>query len=202
MAANRVLFKIVGLTGGIASGKSTVARLLGERGFLVMDADQLVRELSAPGGAAHTAIVQRFGTSDRAKIREIVFKDPSAKKDLEAILHPLVGIESLARAKKMTEHDPGRGPVIYEAALLIETGRTAELDGLIVVTAPIQTRVERLMGREGSAGMTEELARKIISSQLSDAERVPHARWVIDNSGDLAGLESQVEELARKLGSC
>ncbi|MCM2323997.1 MAG: dephospho-CoA kinase [Oligoflexia bacterium] len=196
-------FVIWGLTGGIASGKSTVARFFEEADIPVVDADQISRQLSAPGGAAHDAIVQRFGTAERARLRERVFADPKARRDLEAILHPLIQIESLRQMRALAEqwvprHPSGTGPVpiVYEAALLVETGRYRTLRGLIVVEAPREARIERLMKRDGSP---RELAEKILGAQASDEARRAAATHVIDNSGSVEDLRDRTRAVARAL---
>jgi dephospho-CoA kinase len=200
--------RVWGLTGGIASGKSTVARLFAEAGVPVIDADQIARELRAPGGAAHDAIIQRFGTADPARLREIAFADPLARTDLEAILHPLIRKESALRIEALAEaaaqrvgQGPGKVaaivPVIYEAALLVETGRYKDFAGLIVVSADESVRMERLMARDRSP---EVLARKILASQIQDIERKAHATFVIENHGSLEDLRARVFEIIPKLG--
>jgi dephospho-CoA kinase len=191
-------FRIVGLTGGIASGKSLVAKFLAAQGLAVVDADQVSRALSAEGGAAHPAIVKRFGTADRARLREIVFADAAARKDLEAILHPLIRSASMERLRAEVAK-PGRDPflpVIYEATLLVETGRYSELDGLITVQAPLEERIRRLVARDG---MDEGLARKIIAAQLSDEDRKNAADFVLENGGTPEALRAQVLALIPRL---
>jgi dephospho-CoA kinase len=184
--------KVWGLTGGIASGKSTVAKFLAEQGIPVIDADQVSRELSSPGGMAHAAILARFGTDDRALIREKVFKDLEARRDLEAILHPMIRQESMRRIQQFT------GPVIYEATLLVETGRYKDFAGLLVVEAPLEARKTRLVLRDA---LPERLADQIIAAQLSDAERRKVATVVIQNDGDLEKLRAQVGKVASYLKS-
>jgi len=191
--------RVWGLTGGIASGKSTAARLFEKLGVPVIDADQLARELSAPGGAAHADIVKRFGTDDRAKLREIIFADPKARKDLEAILHPLIRTESDKRIRFLAEAHPGEPAsffVIYEAALLVETGRWRDLEGLIVVDAPRSLRRMRLMERDEIDG---ELADKILAAQSPDAERRAAASIVLDNSSSQDVLRKKVRHLTERL---
>ncbi len=188
--------KIWGLTGGIASGKSTVARIFSELGVPVIDADQVARELRAPDGAAHDAILARFGTADSARLREIVFSDPVARADLEAILHPLIREESARRISQAVEGRVGIVPVIYEAALLVETGRYRDFAGLIVVAASEELRLARLMARDQSE---EELARKILRSQISDEKRRSCATFVIENHGSIEELHAQVLAIFPKL---
>jgi dephospho-CoA kinase len=179
--------KVYGLTGGIASGKTTVARMLMEAGIPVLDADQVARELTAPGGKAHAAIQEKFGTTDKAALRERIFKDPQARKDLEAILHPLIRTESEKKIQSLP--DP---VVVYEAALLVETGRYRDFDGLIVVESPPEQRKARLLQRDGN---TPEDADRILAAQLSDENRAQVATAVIRNTGTLAELADQVRDL-------
>jgi dephospho-CoA kinase len=184
-----------GLTGGIASGKSTVARIFQEAGVPVLDADQITRNLSAPGGPAHQAILKRFGTADRKLLREKVFSDAQARKDLEAILHPLIQTESLKQAASLAKSS-GRSFVLYEASLLVETGRYHDLAGLIVVEAPRELRMKRLIERDG---MEPEMAQRVLDSQISDAERRKAATHVILNPGSLDELRKQVQSLIPQL---
>lgn len=184
--------KVWGLTGGIASGKSTVAKIFSALGAEVIDADQISRELSAPSGKAHAAILTRFGTSDRAVLRQIVFNDPRARADLEAILHPLIQAESAFRISESKAE-----VVIYEAALLIEANRAQNFDGLIVVLASPETRMNRLTARDS---VSELLALKMIGAQITEAEREAAATHVIRNEGSLADLETQVRDFLKKLG--
>lgn len=183
-----------GLTGGIASGKSTVARLFASEGFRIIDADQIARELSAPGGAAHGAIVKKFGTSERAALRELIFRDAHARQDLEAILHPEISrVVELKIAELRAENE---APILYEASLLVETGRYRDLRGLVTVSAPEQLRLTRLTARDpSSAGV----AAHIISNQISDAAREKVADFVIKNDGTLERLLTEVKKIARKI---
>lgn len=182
---------VIGLTGGVASGKSTVARLIEKKlGTPVVDADRIARELSSPGGRAAGAIQARFGTLERAELRAKVFADPQARRDLEAILHPLIAEES--RAQVAQHADRGAGRVVYEAALLVETGRYREMDGIIVVQAPPEQRIARLMERDG---IGREQAEAMIRVQATDEERAAVAGHVIQNSGSLEDLEAAVERL-------
>jgi dephospho-CoA kinase len=184
--------KVIGLTGGIASGKSTVGKALEARGFAHLDADAVARDIGAPGGAARPRIEQRFGTADRDRLREIVFADPQARKDLEALLHPLIREESARRMAAL----PGTGPIIYEAALLVETGRFKDLDGLIVVHAPKDVRKSRLIARNGWDELT---ADRVMDAQISDEDRLRCANWVVENTGTLKQLEAAVDSLLEKL---
>lgn len=186
--------RVYGLTGGVASGKSTVARLFAEAGVPVLDADQLARSLTAPGGRAYDIVLKRFGTVDRAELRKRVFADPKARQDLEAILHPLIREES---AKKLEElRQAGHSLVLYEAALLVEAGRHRDFDGLLVVEADPEVRIQRLMKRDGAS---RELAEKILAAQTSDELRRKAATRVVVNHGSLEDLRSQVAEVLREL---
>ncbi len=191
--------RIWGLTGGVAAGKSTVARLLEREGLPVVDADQVARELSAPGGAAYEAIVARFGTADRARLREKVFADPAARRELEAILHPLIVVESERRFRALADAfagDPARFVAVYEAALLVETGRWRDFEGLIVVSAPTAVRRQRLIERDGHS---PELADRILAAQIPDSDRRRVATVVIENDADRAELERRVRHVARRI---
>jgi dephospho-CoA kinase len=185
-------FEVWGLTGGIASGKSTAARIFAEEGFPVLDADQLARQLSLPGGAAHASILARFGTADRVQLREIVFADVAARKDLEAILHPLIQNESLQQMQTLAAQAPhGRkARVIYEAALLVETGRYRQCTGLLVVDAPRELRRRRLIERDG---LIPELADQILNAQISDDERRKVASFIIPTEGTIEELRALIK---------
>jgi dephospho-CoA kinase len=190
------VIEIWGLTGGIASGKSTVAKYFADLGIPVIDADQISRALSAEGGAAHEAVLKRFGTTDRAELREIVFKDPLARKDLEAILHPHIVRKSQTELQRMAEQS-GSSIVIYEAALLVETGRYKSLKGVLIVESPRETRKKRLISR---SGLSEEMAEKILDAQLSDEKRRAVATLVIENTGSLDELREKVRQIALASG--
>jgi len=190
-------YKVMGLTGGVASGKSLAADYFKEAGMHVIKADDIARALGDEGGAAHGAIMQRFGTNDRMKLRKIVFNDPLALKDLEAILHPLIRAEAIRMMKDIAEKAHGdKKIIIYEAALLVETKHYEDLDGLIVIHSPKDLRKRRLIWRDK---ITEDLAEKMIASQASDEDRVKVATEVIDNSGTKEQLKAQIEKLAKKL---
>lgn len=180
---------LVALTGGIASGKSTVARRLAELGAVVVDADVLAREVVEPGEPALDAIAERFGaqtlrpdgTLDRAALGAIVFSDASARADLNAITHPAVTLRSQRLFAAAAEADP-QAVVVYDVPLLAEGRGAGEFDEVVVVHAPQEVRVERLVALRG---MTEEEARARVSSQASDEERLALADVVIDSSGSL-----------------
>ncbi len=190
--------KVLGLTGGIASGKSAVAALLRARGAAVVDADQLARAVVMPGQPALTELLVRFGpdilapdgTLDRKALGARVFADPAARRDLERITHPRIA--AAAQAAIAAHASAGAPVVFYEAALLIENGVHRGLDGTIVVAAPPAIQATRLAARDGldDAAVTARLA-----AQLPLAEKVAVATWVIDNDGDRAALAAAVDRL-------
>jgi dephospho-CoA kinase len=192
---------LVGLTGGIGTGKSTVARMLARRGAVVVDADELARRAVAPGTPGHAEVVARFGRDilapdgsiDRKRLADVVFSDPAARRDLEAIIHPEV---VRMFAEEAARHRGTDHVVVYVAPLLVETGRADEFDVLVVVTAPEEAQVERLVRERG---MTEEEVRARIAAQLPQEEKAARADVVLDNGGPLEELERQVDELWRAL---
>jgi dephospho-CoA kinase len=192
----------VGLTGGIGSGKSTVARMLAELGAKVVDADALARRVVEPGEPAWRDVVAEYGedvllpdrTIDRKKLGDIVFGDEAKRKRLNAITHPRIAAASQA---EIGAHRAAGAPiVIYEAALLVENGIHRGLDGLIVVTASPETQLRRLVGRDGSG---EHAARARIAAQLPAEQKIAAATHVVDNSGSLEETRRQVEAVWRQL---
>jgi dephospho-CoA kinase len=187
---------LVGLTGGIGSGKSTVSELLTARGALVIDADGVTRELQQPGQAVLAAIVERFGEGvltadghlDRPALAALVFGDADTLKDLNAIVHPAVNAEIRRRALLHADTDK---VVVLDVPLLVE-GRGYNTAGTIVVDTPIDVAVARLVQYRG---MSEEDARARMSRQATREERLAKADRVIDNSGDRESLERQVDEV-------
>jgi len=190
----------VGLTGGIASGKSTVGRLLGEHGALVIDSDRLARDVVAPGTSGLRAVVARFGTQvltasgelDRRAMATRVFGDKAARADLEAIIHPLVR----ARA---AEIEAAAGPdalVVHDIPLLVETGQADRFDQVIVVDVPPDVQLDRLTRLRGMSS-DEALAR--IGAQASRADRLAVADFVIDNTVSLDQLSAAIETLWERL---
>ncbi len=187
--------EVWGLTGGIASGKSLAAKYFQQAGIPVLDADQISRELTLPGGAARDAVTELFGTSDRAEIRKRVFAEPELRKKLEAILHPLIRQESASRIQQLAAL--GHRLVIYEAALLVETGRFRDFSGLIVVDSPADTRKQRLMERDRIA---RELADQIIAAQIDDETRRKAATAILVNTGSADDLQRSVTKLIAERG--
>ena len=196
-------FKLVGLTGNIGSGKSSVARLFTARGIPVIDADGLLREVQAPGQPAHAEIAAAWpeavapdGAIDRKRLGRIVFADPAARKRLEAITHPR--IQDLSRARAAALADAGHQLALYEATLLVESGRHKELDGLIVVTASPATRLARVVARDG---LNEDEVQARMRAQMPQEDKVRLATHVIDNDRDLAATEAQVDRIIAELRS-
>ena len=186
---------LVGLTGGIGSGKSTVSALLAERGAVILDADAVARELQSAGQPVLAAMIERFGDEmltedgelDRPRLAALVFADPAALADLNALVHPAVGVELIRRIEAARATD---AVVVLDSPLLAEHPRDG-MAATIVVDVPIETAVERLVHQRG---MTEADARARIARQISREERLATADRVIDNSGDRAALEAQVDE--------
>jgi len=192
---------VFGLTGNIGTGKSTVARLFAERGVPVIDADQVAREVVAPGTPGLAEVVARFpavltasGELDRKALADRVFADAQERAALNAILHPRIGAEVRARLDRLAAR--GAPVAIYEAALIVENGLHHGLDGLIVVNAPVEEQIRRLRARDG---MTEEEARARIRAQLPAQEKVKAADFVIENTGATELLRAQVARVADTL---
>jgi dephospho-CoA kinase len=194
---------LVGLTGGIGSGKSTVARMLEERGAVVFDADLLAREAVEPGTPGHTAVIERFGADvlapggelDREALASIVFADPSARRDLEQIVHPEV--RRLFAEGSEAYRDTDR-IVVFSAPLLVESGMHTAFEILVVVSATVATQIERLMRQRG---MSEPAIRARIDAQAPLEEKAAVADFLVDNEGTLAELQSQVERLWHDLSA-
>lgn len=183
----------VGLTGGIASGKSAVADLLAGHGAIIVDADLLAREVVQPGTAGYTAVVARFGDRvlapdgglDRAALGEIVFADNRARADLEAIIHPAVR----RRAAELEALAPAGSMVVHVIPLLVETGQSALFDAVVVVDCEPEVQISRLMAR-GALSREQALAR--LGAQASRQERLDVADIVLRNDGSLADLAAAV----------
>ena len=192
----------VGLTGNIASGKSTVARRLAELGATVIDADVLAREAVAPGTPGFDAVAERFGTAivaadgtiDRAALRRLVFHDPDARADLNAIVHPAVSRLRDARFAEAARR--GDAIVISDIPLLFEVGLEHAFDGVILVDAPVPVRRERLLH---DRGLAEADADAMIAAQWTSDRKRLGATWVIDNDGSVEQLHQRVAELWRTL---
>ncbi|WP_166534426.1 dephospho-CoA kinase [Blastococcus xanthinilyticus] len=185
----------IGLTGGIGSGKSTVARLLAERGALVVDADRIAREVLEPGAPGLAAVAAEFGPGvlagdgalDRAALARIVFADEGARRRLDALVHPLVR----RRSAEIVAAAPPDAVVVNDVPLLVETGQASSYDLVLVVETDPEIRVARLIGR----GLPEDDARARIAAQASDEQRRAVADVVLHNDGEPERLAEQVAQV-------
>lgn len=191
----------VGLTGGIASGKSMVADELAARGAIIIDADVLAREVVEPGTPALAAIIDRFGAQvlrdgqiDRARLAQIVFADPHARRDLERIVHPAVR----ARAAELERAAGDAAVVVHVIPLLVETGQHEDFDVVVTVDADHETQIQRLMVRNG---FTRAEAESRIAAQASREDRRRAADVVVDNTGSPTQLREQIDALWAELSS-
>jgi dephospho-CoA kinase len=191
---------VVALTGGIASGKSTVAAMLAEFGAHVVDADQLARQVVAPGtpGLAHVAsrfgaeVLAKDGSLDRSRLGELVFRDAAARGELEAIIHPLVA--NLSRELIAAALASGERLVVYEIPLLFETKRQGEFPSSLLVYVDPPTQLQRLMAR---SNFSEAAARARLSSQMDLSSKRELATWVVDNGDGRDRTQAQVDRLWR-----
>lgn len=194
---------LVGLTGGIGSGKSTVASMLEQRGAVVFDADIFARHAIESGTPGHPRVVEEFGPEvlteegqiDREALAAKVFRDPEARRRLEAIVHPEVARQ--LREALVPYRDTNR-IVVYSVPLLVEAGLESAFDAIVVVAASEEVRVERLASHRG---MSEDAARSRIRAQVSDPEREAVADFVIRNDGSLRDLEREVVKVWEALRS-
>ena len=193
--------KLYGLTGGIASGKSTVSRMLRELGAHVLDADVIAREVVEPGTPGLKAVAERFpgvldpdGRLDRAKLGARVFGDPQERAALNALLHPLIGQQFMLRTQALAEQGVER--VLYDAPLLIENRLHEGMDGVVLVWVPREVQKARLRARDG---LDEAAVEARLAAQLPLDEKRQHATWVVDNSGELGTTRARVEEVWRAM---
>lgn len=192
----------VGLTGGIASGKSTVSAILAELGAVVIDADALAREVVAKGTPGLEAVVAEFGDAiltadgelDRPAMGALVFADPDARKRLEAIIHPLVH----QRSAELEAYAAPDAVVVHDIPLLAEVGRAGSFDAVVVVDAPPELQVTRMVQ---DRGWTREDAEARIAAQAGRDERLSIATHVVDNTGTLAELRDRVEQVYAELAA-
>ena len=196
----------IGLTGGIGSGKSTVAGFLARRGAAIIDADAISRSLTAPGGRAMVAIAQNFGNDmlspdgamDRQAMRERIFRDPQAKRQLELIIHPLVSLITAEQAQAALES--GHRVLVFDVPLLVESGERwrKQVDRVIVVDCDTETQTQRVMARSGL--VSAEVAR-IMAQQASRSQRLACADAILVNQGlSFDDLDAQVAQLAADFG--
>ena len=194
--------KRIGLTGGIGSGKSTVARMLADLGAVVIDADQISRELVEPGEPALAALVAEFGprilredgSLNRGELAALAFSDARGTERLNAIMHPLIRAESQRRL----DLAPADGVVVYDMPLLLETGQRDLVDAVIVVDVPEETQVSRAVGLRG---LDEADVRRRMQAQVARQERLDQADLVIDNAGSLEETRAQVAHAWHDLAS-
>jgi dephospho-CoA kinase len=196
--------RVVGLTGGIGSGKSAAAAMLAARGVPVIDADAISRRCVEPGSPVLEAIVRRFGEDillpsgalDRAALAAVVFNDVGARRDLEGLTHPCIrtGIETGLQSLREAPRPPLLA--VVEHPLLVETGAHERVDVVVVVEAPLEVRIARLMS---ARGMSEEDVLARVASQAGEAERRAVADHILDNSGDVEALECEIERLLVQL---
>ena len=197
--------QLIGLTGGIASGKSVVAARLAEHGAVVVDADRIAREVVEPGSPALARIAEEFGDEiiasdgslDRAALGALIFESPEKRAALNAITHPAVGI----RSKELFAAAAAANPdaiVVYDVPLLVEAGRTDEFDLIVVVNASTETRLNRMVELRG---MTRDEAMHRLNSQATNTERLAIADVVIDSNGTLEQTLEQADALWEKLSA-
>jgi len=195
--------RVIAITGGIGSGKSTVRRMFEELGASGIDADELAREVVKPGSEGARLVREQFGAVffdsegrlDRKRMADRVFAEPAARTTLEKILHPLIRAEERDLLEKLRSRRP-EDVVAVEIPLLAEGGRGKEYDGVVLVTAPEEVRIGRLV-TSGKYSFDEAVSR--IASQAADIEREDLATWTVDNGGDLDLTEEQVRKIYRAL---
>ena len=193
----------VGLTGGIATGKSTVGAMFVELGCHLIESDQITHQLFEPGQAVHAAVVKQFGnrilaldgTIDRRILGGIVFRDPQARGKLNSLVHPAIIQRQQEWLKEMQAQDP-HGIAIVDAALMIEVGTYKNYDKVIVVTSSSELQKERLRAR---SALSDEEIESRIRSQMPNEEKIKYADFVIDNSGSMESTRVQVETVYRQL---
>ena len=194
---------LIGLTGGIGSGKTAVSDLLGKFGAGIVDTDLIAHQLTAPNGAAIPLIRKQFGAGfisadgalDRAKMRSLVFEKPEARKTLEEITHPLIRQETIKQAIQLSKD--AAPYLVFVVPLLIESGTWLGLiDRLVVVDCPEELQIERVMQR---SNLPRQEVEKILAAQATRQERLVHANFVIENQASLGDLEREVESLHQKI---
>lgn len=196
----------IGLTGGIGSGKSTISAMLSSLGAVVIDADAISRQLTAPGGAALPSIAQTFGSQmidphgamDRQAMRALVFGNPNARQQLEAIIHPLV--TQTIRQQAQAAAEAGARVVVLDIPLLVEAGDRwrKEVDKVLVVDCSTETQIARVMQR---SGLQREEVQRIIDQQASRAQRAQAADVILLNEDlDMSALQAEVKKVARQFG--
>ena len=194
--------KWIGLTGGLGTGKSTVAKILRAKGYVVIDADQLAHLTLAPGSETLTKVLDRFGTDligadgnlDRRRLGKMVFSEPSLLAELEAIIHPAV--KKLTLDRRLAAEQAGHKLAFYDVPLLFEKNFAKDFASVIVVSASLENQIARTIRRDGLS--REEVLRRL-SHQLSIEEKAARADFVIENNGSEAELQKQVDSVLAKL---
>lgn len=189
---------ILGITGNIASGKSSVSRELARRGALVVDADQLAREVVAPGSETLQQLVSAFGAGilrsdgqlDRTALGRTIFADDQARKRLDSIMHPAIARLSVKRLQQLRQQD--HPLIVYEAPLLYEVGAQTRVDKVLLVTVSPEVQLQRLLDRDG---LDKEQAQQRIAAQMPQQQKVARADYLIDNSGSWVATLEQIEQL-------
>ncbi len=190
---------MVGLTGGIGSGKSTVRKFFEELGFPTLDADSIAREITAPQSPILPKIVEIFGSQaldhegalKRPWLKKKIFTHPEQRKQLEALLHPEIRRQALKKAQQLAIESTGK-IIIYEAPVLLEAGSTSHLKAVICVTAPEDLRIQRITLRNG---MPVEQIKQIMRTQMPEEEKIKHADYIIPNEGNEVELRENVQKL-------
>ena len=193
---------VLGVTGGIATGKSFVAAILGELGGIVVSADELARQAVAPGSEVLQGLIGRFGDGilaadgalDREKLGEIIFNDAAARADLNRLTHPAIARLSETRLRELRQ--AGHSLIVYESPLLFEAGAESRVDQVLVVTADLETQLQRLMARDD---ITRAEAQAKIAAQMPLAEKVARADYVIDNSGTPEQTRAEAKLMYREM---
>ncbi len=194
--------KVFGLTGGIASGKSTVSRLWAKWGVPIVDADLISRQVMVPGTPAYTAIIECFGlgvlspdgTLDRKALGNVVFNDKKKRALLNSIVHPRIAAKTMSLFSEMKQR--GETFACYDAPLLIESGQAGTFKPLVVVTVPLDVQLDRIMSRDG---IDEHAAKARIAAQMTQTAKVKHADVIINNDDDLSMLMFRSREALDKV---
>ena len=184
----------IGLTGNIASGKSAVANVWRRLGARIIDADVLARAAIAEGTPGHQRVIETFGTADRAKLRDVIFRDPVRRRQLEQIIHPEVA--RLRQEKEAELEQGGVHVIVIDIPLLFEAGLQDQVDVIVLVDAPRDVRIQRIIENRD---ITRAEAERMVDAQMPSEDKRAHADHVIDNSGTLEQLEQRAEATWRQL---
>ena len=184
----------IGLTGNIASGKSAVANVWRRLGARIIDADVLARAAIAEGTPGHQRVIETFGTADRAKLRDVIFRDPVRRRQLEQIIHPEVA--RLRQEKEAELEQGGVHVIVNDIPLLFEAGLQDQVDVIVLVDAPRDVRIQRIIANRD---ITRAEAERMVDAQMPSEDKRSRADYVIDNSGTLEQLEQRAEATWRQL---